>query len=73
MYLDILLGYVTNPKNEEMCKYYTKSEPFFALQIYDRQKQMFGISWILPYKKKIFKKRAKLKFFLDAQFFHFTW
>jgi hypothetical protein len=44
MYLDILLGYVTNPNNEEMCKYYTKSEPFFALQIYDRQKQMFGIS-----------------------------
>ena len=43
MAMNMVLGYVIDGNNEDFCKYYAVSEPFFALEIYDRQKKLMGI------------------------------
>ena len=43
LYLSMNLGYVINPQNEEYCKNFASSEPYFALEIYDRQKTILGL------------------------------
>jgi hypothetical protein len=43
MAMNMALGYLIDGNNEDFCKYYAISEPFFALEIYDRQKKLMGI------------------------------